>query len=213
MGNRDNRGRFAGQNQVGVQGTATRRISSAEPQGYTDIAAGEKLAKPSRKEELVAELKREEEHALYQRDGEHLLNTIGPMYGAVQDQLSNELHRWFAHQGFWPEWWNPVEAAQVRYEGNDRSVTIPYSEYLRLKKMEKLGLIVTEVAEAMEAVRKDDFANEVEELADIDVRLHDYKGGFGMTNLQAPFDESAAQGFLHKMLRNFQRPFRHGKKF
>lgn len=209
MGNRNNQ-------MIGVG--ANPRLDAAYGADKVDNRAPEQASqgKPDRRKELTIELRKEEEHAQLQREGEQLLRAVGPARSQIEEQLSLELYRWFKHQGFWPEWWDPQAMHFAAYGASDkeeRTITIPFSEYVRLKKMEKLGLIVTEVAETMEAVRNDDEGNEREELADIDVRLHDYKGGFGLTNDAAPFKQSAAEGFLAKMLKNFQRPFRHGKKF
>lgn len=64
-------------------------------------------------------------------------------------------------------------------------------------------LIVTEVAEAMEAYRVGDKANFTEELADIIIRTLDLSGGLGIDIQLAVYN---------KMLANFDRPFKHGKK-
>lgn len=217
MGNRDNNGRFT----RGVVNEGAAAMSSrpqVAEQGYEgmDMATKSETVKPSRKDELISELKREEEHAALQAEGRTFLRLMGEAYVSQQDQLSNRLHAWFKHQGFWPESWSPEQVQQFQHgwmDSKERVITIPFGEYLRLKKMEKLGLIVTEVAECMEAVRKDDHQNEVEEIADIDIRLHDYKGGFGLAMSKGPFGVSAADGFISKMLQNLSRPFRHGKKF
>lgn len=170
-----------------------------------DYPVPEPAKQASRAELLSKELAQEEEHEELQLRGEQLLKTLRPVYSSTQEQISQELYSWFKHQGFWPDWWMPHDL-QTFDDLASRQVTIPFDEYVRLKKMEKLGLVVTEVAEAMEAVRNNDRENEVEELADIDVRLHDYKAGFGMAS-------EATWAFFQKMFKNFQRPFRHGRQF
>jgi hypothetical protein len=210
MGNRNYRGDSVVGRQDAAYGVGAGQINTAN-----------KMAEEcSRKQALTTELRKEEDHAQRQRDGKNLLNNLQDPHCAIQDQLSNELFAWFKHQGFWPEWWHPADATgeqQLMTTNRDaqdqRMVTIPFVEYVRLKKMEKLGLVVTEVAEAMEAVRKGDVENEKEEIADIEVRLHDYKGGFGLTRLFLAFTPTAAEAFIDKMKKNFARPFRHGKKF
>lgn|SRR4030043_808927 len=67
---------------------------------------------------------------------------------------------------------------------------------------EKLMLIVTEVAEAMEAYREDNTDNFSEELAGILIRLLDLCGGLGIDI------DSAVK---NKMMKNLQRPPKHGK--
>jgi len=67
---------------------------------------------------------------------------------------------------------------------------------------EALMLVVTELAEAMEAYRKEDDANFKEELADTFIRLLDLCGG-----LNIDIEEEIYQ----KVLINKKRPYKHGK--
>ena len=67
---------------------------------------------------------------------------------------------------------------------------------------EALMLIVTELAEAMEAHRHQDDANFKEELADTFIRLLDLCGG-----LKIDIEEEIYQ----KSIRNKKRPYKHGK--
>ncbi len=67
---------------------------------------------------------------------------------------------------------------------------------------EALMLIVTELAEAMEAHRHQDDANFKEELADTFIRLLDLCGG-----LNIDMEEEIYQ----KALKNKNRPYKHGK--
>ena len=67
---------------------------------------------------------------------------------------------------------------------------------------EALMLIVTELAEAMEAHRHQDQANFKEELADTFIRLLDLCGG-----LKIDIEGEIQQ----KCLKNKQRPYKHGK--
>ncbi len=69
--------------------------------------------------------------------------------------------------------------------------------------MEKLMLVVTEVAEAAEAYRKDDHANFAEEMADTMIRCLDICGSLGI-NIEAEIER--------KMARNRQRDYKHGGK-
>ena len=67
---------------------------------------------------------------------------------------------------------------------------------------EVLMLIVTELAEAMEAHRKQDQENFREELADTFIRLFDLCGGFNI-DIQAEINK--------KSEKNKERPYMHGK--
>lgn len=67
---------------------------------------------------------------------------------------------------------------------------------------EALMLIVTEIAEAMEAHRKQDDENFKEELADTFIRLFDLCGG-----LKIDIEKEIAK----KSAKNKNRPYKHGK--
>jgi NTP pyrophosphatase (non-canonical NTP hydrolase) len=67
---------------------------------------------------------------------------------------------------------------------------------------EALMLVVTELAEAMEAHRKQDPDNFKEELADTFIRLFDLCGGMGI-DIEAEI--------LKKCEKNKLRPYKHGK--
>ncbi|MBF0388110.1 MAG: nucleotide pyrophosphohydrolase [Candidatus Omnitrophica bacterium] len=67
---------------------------------------------------------------------------------------------------------------------------------------EALMLVVTELAEAMEAHRKQDAANFKEELADTLIRLFDLCGGMGI-DIEAEI--------IKKCEKNKARPYKHGK--
>ena len=67
---------------------------------------------------------------------------------------------------------------------------------------EALMLVVTELAEAMEAHRKQDDENFKEELADTFIRLFDMCGGMGI-DIEAEI--------LKKCEKNKLRPYKHGK--
>jgi len=67
-----------------------------------------------------------------------------------------------------------------------------------------LMLIVGEVSEAMEGLRKGDMNNFKEELADIVIRTTDLAGGLGI-DLESEI--------IKKMKQNKSRPYKHGKKF
>lgn len=68
----------------------------------------------------------------------------------------------------------------------------------------RLMLITGEVAEAHEALRKRDYENFKEELADIVIRVADLAGGL---------DIDLESEILNKMEKNKNRPYKHGKAF
>ena len=68
---------------------------------------------------------------------------------------------------------------------------------------EKLMLIVTEAAEAMEAYRSEDVIGFSEELADIIIRTLDLAGGLGI---------DIHSEVANKMEKNFARPPKHNRK-
>lgn len=67
-----------------------------------------------------------------------------------------------------------------------------------------LMLIVSELGEAQEALRKNNWDNFKEELADVAIRLADLCGG-----LEINLEEEIKK----KMLKNETRPYKHGKAF
>ena len=69
---------------------------------------------------------------------------------------------------------------------------------------EKLMLIVTEVSEAMEAHRKNDWPNFKEELADIIIRVMDLTNALGI-NLELEMEK--------KMKINYDRPYKHDRLY
>ena len=69
---------------------------------------------------------------------------------------------------------------------------------------QKLMLIVTELGEAVEALRKNDKDNFEEELADTCIRIFDLCGSLGI---------DLEKAITEKMVRNEKRPYKHGKQF
>lgn len=87
----------------------------------------------------------------------------------------------------------------------------PHAAYYQLKKMEKIGLIITELAETIEGIRKPgpdehcpSFTKEEIEMADALIRIFDYAGGFRLR---------LAEAFEAKMEFNASREYKHGKRF
>lgn len=67
-----------------------------------------------------------------------------------------------------------------------------------------LMLTVSELAEALEADRKNDAANFREEIADTFIRLFDLCGGLGI-DIEPEIEK--------KRVKNMARPYKHGKKY
>lgn len=77
------------------------------------------------------------------------------------------------------------------------------SESLRDAMLGKLMLVVTEIAEAAEAVRHNDMDNFIEEIADTQIRIMDIAGSCGI---------DLENAITKKMKINQERPIRHNKK-
>lgn len=69
---------------------------------------------------------------------------------------------------------------------------------------QKLMLIVSELSEALEAMRENDTANFKKELADVVIRTGDTAGGY---------DIDLHMEVIQKMSENSKRPPKHGKEF
>lgn len=69
---------------------------------------------------------------------------------------------------------------------------------------EMLMLVVSELAEALEADRKNDAENFREEIADTFIRLFDLCGGLGI-DVEAEIEK--------KRVKNQARPYKHGKRY
>jgi len=104
------------------------------------------------------------------------------------NKLIEDAHENAVKHGFWEEWENLVD---------NRSVHIAFTS-------QNLMLIVGEVAEAQEGLRKGDTDNFREELADVAIRLFDLCGGLGI-DLETEI--------IKKMKINADRPYKHGKAF
>jgi len=66
----------------------------------------------------------------------------------------------------------------------------------------KIALIMSELGEAVEAIRKEDKQNLTEELADVCIRIFDFS-----VKLELELEST----LIRKMLFNESRPFKHGK--
>lgn len=104
-------------------------------------------------------------------------------------------------KGFWDDW------DSICWEdGLDRNEdsTLKIDELFNLATSSRLMLIVSEVSEALEALRKKDKENFKEELADVVIRVCDLAGGLNI-DLEVEV--------LNKIYKNKLRPYKHGKEF
>jgi hypothetical protein len=113
------------------------------------------------------------------------------------DAMAREIHEWAKSQGFYDR-----EKLSIRDDPHE--YLVPRSLVNPSLPSEKLMLIVTEVAEAQEALRDGDLENEAEEIADVLIRLLDYAAWRGIS-----LDREVAE----KMERNLGRPYLHGRSF
>lgn len=113
---------------------------------------------------------------------------------AYQEYVSN----WAKDKGFWNY--------TCPFPNADGSMTVHKLmpiEHPTIKST-KLMLIVSELGEALEAIRKGDVQNEAEEVADAFIRILDYCGTYRI-------DLGVAT--VKKMAVNEGRPYKHGKAF
>ncbi|QGT45372.1 hypothetical protein GJ703_03653 [Clostridium botulinum] len=114
-------------------------------------------------------------------------------------EMVNDAHRNAIDHGFWEEEQNIITKMCVKEFENE--------EIKAVKKAfmcQRLMLIVSEVSEAVNALRKDDKENYAEELADIILRTSD-------TSLGDTVD--IEKEIKKKMKKNRSRPYKHGKVF
>lgn len=101
---------------------------------------------------------------------------------------------------------------RIKYTGTMNQVGKDIVKWRKSKKFEtswenmqeKLLLLHSEISEAAEALRNDNIENFKEELADIQIRLLDATSS---TNIDIELE------VRKKMLKNEERPIRHGKRF
>lgn len=111
------------------------------------------------------------------------------------NNLIKKAHKNAVEHGFWDDW---------EYLTKNMILSTHYTELVNNALGNRLMLINGEVAEAHEALRKDDAENLREELADIAIRLFDLCGGLDI-DLEYEIEK--------KMTKNASRPYKHGKAF
>ncbi len=116
-------------------------------------------------------------------------------------ELCKEAHENARKHGFWEDWdsicW---EDGLSRNEDS----TLDIEELFNNAIATRLMLIVSEVSEALEALRNEKKDSFKEELADVAIRLADLCGGIGI-DLEAEI--------IKKVDKNKDRPYKHGKAF
>jgi len=109
------------------------------------------------------------------------------------NELVEKAHKNAVAKGFWEY-----------YEGLFKDKNLVDKQQVNCAIGNMLMLIVSELGEALEALRKDDWDNFREELADVAIRLGDLCGGLDI-DLKAEI--------IKKMDKNSKRPYKHGKEF
>lgn len=115
-------------------------------------------------------------------------------------KLQNEAHDNAVDKGFWDSEIDIVTKMTL----DDRYSNEEVRAIKRAFMCQRLLLVMTEVGEATDALRKDDKENYAEELADIVIRVFDCAGG-DLIDLQSEIE--------NKMKINRGRERKHGKMF
>lgn len=125
-------------------------------------------------------------------------------------ELVQKAHDNAVNKGFWEDKVELKEAGEQILKELDLNEESTKDACLKLVRSinnsisTKLMLIVSELAEAQEALRKNDVPNFKEEIADVAIRLADLCGGLEI-DLEAEI--------IKKMEKNKERPYLHGKAF
>ncbi|MCM8900586.1 nucleotide pyrophosphohydrolase [Caldicoprobacter algeriensis] len=116
-------------------------------------------------------------------------------------ELCQEAHKIARQHGFWEDW-DSICWEDGLPKRDDSTLNI--EELFNHAIATRLMLIVSELGEALEALRHDDKENFAEELADVAIRLADLCGGLDI-DLEIEIEK--------KMEKNRQREYKHGKAF
>ncbi len=116
------------------------------------------------------------------------------------NRLINECHQNAVNHGFWESETTIIEKLKSKKSLNEEEIEQVQTAF----DTQRIMLIVTELAEAIEGLRCGNRENLCEEIADTVIRIADTCGGMGIDL------ESA---IIAKMAINKNRPKLHGKKF
>lgn len=125
-----------------------------------------------------------------------MLTTRDQVLITAIDEYQQYIGNWAQGKGFWKY--------PVTFVDGDLELTKLMPVDHPTIKSTKLMLIVSELGEALEAIRKKDAENELEEIADAFIRLLDYAGTYKLR---------LAEAVIKKMAVNEGRPYKHGKEF
>lgn len=114
-------------------------------------------------------------------------------------ELVQKAHENATKKGFWEDW-DLVTNLRAELKLDHKE----YEDLINNLTGNRLMLITGEVAEAHEALRKENIENLREELADIVIRVADLAGGL---------DIDLEEEIKNKMEKNKNRPYKHGKSF
>lgn len=117
-------------------------------------------------------------------------------------ELCKKAYENASKKGFWNDWYE-IKGSK-KHQGLIIQDANAEEHMINNAISTRLMLIVGEVSEAMEALRKNDTINFNEELADVAIRLSDLCGGLDI-DLETEIE--------YKMSKNLNRPYLHGKKF
>jgi NTP pyrophosphatase (non-canonical NTP hydrolase) len=115
-------------------------------------------------------------------------------------ELCEKAHKNARDHGFWEDW------DSICWEdGLDRNEasTLDIQELFNSAIAKRLMLIVSELGEALEALRNDDRENFAEELADVAIRLGDLCGGLNIdleTEIKKKMEKNKTRGYKHGKL-------------
>lgn len=115
-------------------------------------------------------------------------------------ELVTKAHENASNKGFWEEEQNILQKMIKSDDFNFKEVCKVTDAFTS----QKLMLMVSELSEALEALRKEDVSNFREELADVVIRMGDLCGGY---------DIDLESEIINKMDKNKDRPKLHGKLF
>lgn len=116
------------------------------------------------------------------------------------NEIINECHKNAVEHGFWDNEVTIISKLYTKQSLTAEEIIIVDMAF----KTQKIMLIVTELAEAVEGLRRGDKRNVNEELADTVIRIADTCGGYNI-DLETAIER--------KIEKNKNRPRLHGKKF